>query len=159
MDISNAWEKYQKEQTRKMNLLLKNIKKHMPELEKMMEKVTDHWDYEDRIYRYYHGSFKVYYLQETTKSIVKLLSKISPNKDKTKFCELFQIILNEGCADKEWKHEHNSEWAKHTRPFLEAFFHAKYFLEMAIKYGKKYEEAPQMLDSGYAALLCLYNLR
>jgi len=154
-----AWKKEQRDHVRKMNALLKNIKKNMPELEKMMESATDHWDYEDKVYRYYHHSFKVYWVQDITKSIVKLLSKISPHKDKTKFCNLFQVILDEGCSGLEFKLEHNHDWANTTRPLLEAFFHAKYFLEMAIKYGKKYEEAPQMLDSGWASLLCLYNLR
>ena len=28
--------------------------------------------------------------------------------------------------------EHNKEWSKHTGPFVEAFFHARYFLEMAL---------------------------
>jgi len=155
----NTFEKEQQEQTRKMDLLLKNIKKNIIELEGMLKITNDHWEYEDPIYRYYHHSFKVYYLQETTKNIVKLLTKISPNEDKTKFTPFFQAILDEGCNGIEWKHEHNVEWMKHTRPFLEAFFHAKYFLEMAVKYGWKYNEAPQLLDSGWAALLCLYDLR
>jgi len=154
-----AWKKEQRNHVRKMGVLLKNVKKHMPELEKMMESATDHWDYEDKVYRYYHHSFKVYWVQDITNSIVKLLSKISPNKDKKKFCRFFQVILDDGCSGLEWKIEHNSDWTNTTRPLLEAFFHAKYFLEMAIKYGKKYKEAPQMLDSGWAALLCLYDLR
>lgn len=157
--LKDPWKKYQAIQSKKMNRLLKNIKKNMPELEKMMESATDHWDYEDKVYRYYHQSFKVYWVQDITQRIVDLLSKISPNKDKTKFCTFFQVILDEGCGGLEFKSEHNSDWTKTTRPLLEAFFHAKYFLEMAIKYGKKYEEAPQMLDSGWAALLCLYDLR
>ncbi len=32
-------------------------------------------------------------------------------------------------------------------------------LEMAVKYGRKLEKAPELLPSGWAALLCLYNLR
>ncbi len=47
----------------------------------------------------------------------------------------------------------------HTRPFLEAFFHAKFFLEMAVKYGRKLEEVPEMLPSDWAAFLYFYNLR
>jgi hypothetical protein len=55
--------------------------------------------------------------------------------------------------------KHNQQWTAHTRVFLEAFFHAKYFLEMAVKYGKELQAAPTMLPSGWAALLCLYDLR
>jgi len=42
---------------------------------------------------------------------------------------------------------------------LEAFFHAKYFLEMAVKYGKQLEEPPQRCPSGWASLLTLYKIR
>jgi hypothetical protein len=42
---------------------------------------------------------------------------------------------------------------------LEAFFHARYFLEMAVKYGRELELPPTLLPSGWAALLYLYNLR
>ena len=46
-----------------------------------------------------------------------------------------------------------------TRPILEAFFHARYFLEMVCKYGRKLKAPPQVLPSGWAAVLYLYQLR
>ena len=57
------------------------------------------------------------------------------------------------------KTAHNKDWTTHTRPFVEAFFHAKFFLEMAVKYGNEMKEAPEMLPSGWAALLYFYNMR
>ena len=54
--------------------------------------------------------------------------------------------------------EHNSDWTRVTRPILEAFFHARYFLEMAVRYASL-EAPPAPLPSGYAALLELYGLR
>jgi hypothetical protein len=30
---------------------------------------------------------------------------------------------------------------------------------MAVKYGKEYDESPQMMNSGWAALLELYGIR
>ncbi len=54
--------------------------------------------------------------------------------------------------------EHNRNWLEHTRPLLEAFFHAHYFLKMAVFYAEL-EEPPQLLPSGWAALLYLYDLR
>jgi hypothetical protein len=50
-------------------------------------------------------------------------------------------------------------WLETTRPIVEAFFHARYFLEMAVRYGKKLKMPPAMLPSGWAAFLYLYNLR
>ena len=38
-------------------------------------------------------------------------------------------------------------------------FHAKFFLEMVVKYGKEIDEPPEVLPSGWAAVLCLYDLR
>jgi hypothetical protein len=43
---------------------------------------------------------------------------------------------------------HNAKWDEHTRPMLEAFFHARHMLEMALKYGRELTEAPRMLPSG-----------
>jgi len=51
------------------------------------------------------------------------------------------------------------DWLTTTRPKLEAFFHAKFMLEMAVKYGTQLKEPPQGLPSGWAALLYLYDLR
>ena len=52
----------------------------------------------------------------------------------------------------------NANWTVVTRPIVEAFFHARYFLEMAVRYSTL-EEPPMPLPSGYAALLYLYGLR
>ena len=59
----------------------------------------------------------------------------------------------------QFEREHNRRWREVTGPIVEAFLHAKYFLEMAVKYGEKLEEPPTMLPSGWAAFLYLFNLR
>lgn len=149
---------YYKELGLKHERLLKNIKKHLPQLEELLKKINDHWVYEDRVYRYYHGSFKVYYLQDITNEIVKELKLISPHKDKNDLNKDFMEILRDGTS-KVFEISHNQEWGKHARPILEAFFHAKYFLEMAVKYGRELERSPNMLPSGWASLLHLYKIR
>jgi hypothetical protein len=55
--------------------------------------------------------------------------------------------------------EHNARWLETTRPIVEAFFHARYFLEMAVRYGRSLEAPPTLMPSGWAALLSLYGLR
>lgn len=137
--------------------LLANIKTKLPELESLLEEMTSHWGYEDPIYRFYHQSFTVYEIQESTKKIVETLKSIAP-ESKT-LCHEFEEIYQAGAGGKQFEMEHNKNWTSHTRPFLEAFFHAKYFLEMAVRYGKSLEEPPVTLPSGWASLLCLYNLR
>jgi hypothetical protein len=136
-------------------LLLDAIHTHLDELEKLLTYVNSHWHAEDKFYRFYYGSFKVYGLQEDTKQIVELLRSLQSDRElNTDFTD----IITEG-IEKEWVIEHNKQWAKETRPILEAFFHARMMLELAVKYGKELETAPNMLPSGWAALLCLYGIR
>ena len=141
----------------KENKLLANIKTKLPELETLLEEISSHWGYEDFIYRFYHQSFKVYELQHVTRRIADVLKYLAPEGQS--LCREFEEIIKEGAGGKEFEHEHNKKWTHHTRPFVEAFFHAKYFLEMVIKYGKELNEPPKMLPSGWAAVLCLYGLR
>ena len=122
-----------------------------------MEEISSHWVYEDSIYRFYYQSFKVYGLQHITMRIVDALRGLAP--DGQSLCKEFEEIIKEDVSGQEFKHEHNEKWTHHTRPFVEAFFHAKFFLEMVVKYGKEMEKPPEMLPSGWAAVLCLYNLR
>ena len=137
--------------------LFDNIKAKLPELEKLLERINSHWFYEDPIYRFYYHSFKVYGLQAETRQIVEALKSLAP-EDQT-LNEDFLEIIREGAGGKEFKPEHNQEWLRHTRAFVEAFLHAKFFLEMIVKYGRELKEAPDILPSGWAAILCLYNLR
>lgn len=139
------------------NKLLTNIKNKLPELKALMEEINSHWGYEDPVYRFYYQSFKVYSLQEQTKKIISALQSIAPMNQC--FCEEFQEIIDSGTSGKKFKLTHNRNWTSHTRVFLEAFFHAKYFLEMAVKYGNELDKPPSMLPSGWAALLCLYNIK
>lgn len=134
--------------------LLQSLQRDRPELEKLLEKCNDEWGYEDPVYRFYHQSFKVYYLQRSTESIVARLKALAPDLPLTPW---FEEIVRSGTG-KQWKPEDNQRWTAETRPILEAFFHARYFLEMAVRYGDR-QFLPQVLPSGYAALLCLYGLR
>lgn len=143
-------------------VLLSNLKAHLPELEaayaKYVEvKMKDEMHpAEDLIYRFYHYSFKVYRAQQVTEHIVGLLKKVAPAG--FELCDWFEEIVKDGTG-KVWQLEHNKEWTKHTRPIMEAYFHAIYFLKAAVRYGKKLKKAPNMLPSGWAALLELYGIR
>jgi hypothetical protein len=67
-------------------------------------------------------------------------------------------IVRQGTG-REFSLKNNMHWTAITRPMLEAYFHARYFLEMACKYGKHLKSPPTVLPSGWAALLYLYNIR
>ena len=136
-------------------LLLRNLRDRESELRAQLEAASDHWGYEDPVYRFYHESFKVYWLQKRTQSLVALLADLAPPGQLLD--PEFLDIVSAGTG-KEFVPEHNARWAEVTRPIVEAFFHARYFVEMAVRYARVHEP-PSLLPSGYAALLCLYRLR
>lgn len=135
--------------------LLQNIKARLPELEKLLAEAEDHWGLEDGIYRFYHQSFKVYHLQSFTEAISKELQELLPDRPLN---DSFAEIVEEGTGT-EFEMSHNENWLRHTRPIVEAFFHAHYFLNMTCKYGRELDRMPEALPSGWAAVLYLYNLR
>ncbi len=135
--------------------LYTNLRASLPELEKLLRDCQSHWGYEDGIYRFYHHSFKVYSLQETTSAIVAALQSLASERNLN---ESFMAIVRDGTG-KTFEREPNGRWLAVTRPIVEAFFHAHYFLEMAVRYGKQLQHPPRQLPSGWAAFLYLYNLR
>ena len=135
--------------------LFQNLQTQLPELENLLAQCSSHWGYEDPIYRFYHHSFKVYGLQDQTLKIVKALQALAPQ---TKLNAQFVSIVEAGTG-KVFKNSDNRRWDSVTRPILEAFFHARFFLEMAVKYGRDLQAPPNTLPSGWAALLYLFNLR
>jgi hypothetical protein len=135
--------------------LFSNLKASMTALEKLLEECTSHWGYEDPVYRLYHQSFKVYGLQEATTKIVTTLYALSPDRQMHPW---FLQIVKDGTG-KTFEREHNRRWLEVTRPIVEAFFHARYFLEMAVRYGKELKAPPRTLPSGWAAFLYLFELR
>lgn len=144
-------EKIREEETK----LLAAIKDALPRLEELWQQANSHWGYEDPIYRFYHQSMKVYFLQNQTAEIVKAVQDLAPHLPLNAW---FTQIVDEGNAE-QFSPEVNERWLEATRPILEAFFHARYFLEMACKYGKELDEPPDSLPSGWAAVLYLYGLR
>ena len=140
--------------------LLQNIKAHLAELEALLEKTNGHWGMEDKIYRFYHQSLKVFGIQDYTDKLVKALQDLHPAPERG-FHEMFARILAEGTG-KEFSMSDNDHWVESTRSLLEAFFHARYFLEMVIKYGNEFKDhdaPPNLLPSGWASVLYLYRMR
>jgi hypothetical protein len=145
------WER-REEETEK---LLSAAKRRLPGLKALLASVSDHWGYEDPIYRFYHQSFKVYHLQTATLKIVAELQALAPH---LKLNSYFVKIVAEG-TDKKFAMSHNANWLKHTRPIVEAFFHARHMLLMVCKYAEELPEPPPILPSGWATVLYLYDVR
>ncbi len=140
---------------RQTDPLLQSLKADLPALEKLLEESESHWGFEDPFYRFYHQSFKVFHLQDLTLRIVEAFRKHDQGKGLNAW---FLEIVSSGTG-KTFSTEMNRDWTNQTRPILEAFFHAKTFLSLVVRYAKSLDHAPQMLPSGWAAVLYLYNVR
>lgn len=138
--------------------LLREIKTRLEALREISLKVDSHWGGEDGFYRFYHGSMKVYWVQKLTDLMVREFSEIGRGAGVEKLNEQFLEVIGEGTG-KTFDLSHNQDWGTHTRPILEAFFHAREMLRNMIKYGQALDSAPRCLPSGWAATLYLYNLR
>ena len=60
--------------------LFANLKAALPQLQALLDKYNGDWEYEDRVYRFYHQSFKVYDLQVGTTSITEALQALAPGR-------------------------------------------------------------------------------
>lgn len=141
---------------RKHIRLLKNIKQQMPKLEELLGRIESHSGEEDLVYRFYHHSSKTPYIQDFTSEIYDLMKKISPYKTHEVLDTSFNNIVN--IPQKQFEKKDLGNYEKAYRPMMEAFFHSKYFLKMAVKYGKEFQKPPHRCPSGWAAILELYNL-
>jgi len=148
-------ERMEQERSEKELKMFTALKAKLPELEALQLKLNSEWGYEDHMYRFYHQSFKVYDAQEATTDIVKALQDLLPDQPLNTW---FMGIVSRGTG-KMFRLEHNQRWLEETLPIVEALNHAKYFLDMAVKYGQKLKEPQQWMSAGWASLLTLYGVR
>lgn len=133
-----------------------NLLTQLPELERLKQKLET-WETEDGPYRFYHGSFKVFWLIESSKEILAALAKLFP--EGSHLNTFLQEIVDEAFS-KKFNENTNSNWTKETRPVVECFFHLKYFLDQAVKYGKdigRNLEPTQPNDSGWICLMDMFT--
>lgn len=135
--------------------LLANIKENQTEIENLclVFKTLE----EDYVYRFYHQSFKVFGATGQIKQAKELFERLAP--DSCSLNDWFRAIAD-AAIGKEFDLAHTNQiWQAETRPILEAFWHSKYFLEQMLHSGRELEKSPDILPSGWAAVLYLYNLR
>jgi hypothetical protein len=60
--------------------LLARLRDRGQALGDLLAQCSDHWGYEDPVYRFYHQSFKVYHVQQQTGSIVAALADLAPGR-------------------------------------------------------------------------------
>lgn len=136
-------------------VFLANIKRELPRLERLLNH-DPKWRYEDHVYRFWHQSCKVFWIQEETVAFAEALGGLHPHGGPLD--QWFVEIVTAGTG-RTFVMEDNQHWTERTLPMLEAFFHARFFVEMAVNYGRQLDQPPAVLPSGWAALLSLYGLR
>ncbi len=109
---------------------------------------------EEAVYRFYHQAFKVYAGRIDTERTVALLQRLLPDRPLDAW---FTQIIREDTGHT-FEPAHNETWLPHTRPIPEVLFHARYFLHMASRYAEEFGTTPQLLPSGVAARLYLFDV-
>jgi len=135
--------------------LLENIRSNRDEIEKQLLHFKS--EEPDLVYRFYHQSFKVFYMVPLIERADTLFRQLAPEGvDVNKW---YSLIAKGGVGRKFDPDTTNDNWLGEVPPMLMAFWNAKYFLEQMLVAADELEEAPQVLPSGWAAVLYLYDLR
>ena len=134
--------------------LLSNIKEHRTAIENKLA-----WferEEPDLVYRFYHQSFKVFIMTSLIQSANELFESLAPEST---VLNSWYLTITKAAIAKKFDDTTNQAWFEETLPVTQGFWHAKYFLEQMIASADELDEAPEILPSGWAAVLYLYNLR
>lgn len=135
-------------------LLLERIHAQEALLRALLAKCGDRWPDEDPFRRFYRSSPEVFALQPLTAEIAGALLALTPGRPlHPRFVEIVRAGTGQA-----WSPADDTRCAEAARPVLEAYLHARFFLEAAVRCAHL-EVPPRPLPSGYAALLDLLGLR
>ncbi len=139
----------------KASQLLINIRENRERIRSLLDSFNS--SEPDLIYRFYHQSFKVFGMTNLIRQANKLFSDIAPDQS---FLNPWYAEISRSGLRKEFKGSYtNQNWQNETLPIMQAFWHAKYFLEQMAASADELRDAPMILPSGWAAVLYLYRLR
>jgi hypothetical protein len=115
----------------RINTLFLRIKARLPELEELARDLEE--AQEDGVYRFYHGSNKVFFLQDPVKAAFTLIKEIGGEDDPPNF--EYARIVEAGTAQ-QFSETTNENWEAETKPILDAFWHTNNFIQMMAKFGE-----------------------
>ena len=102
--------------------LLTRLSAHREALSSLLTSCSDHWGFEDPVYRFYHDSFKVYALQGQTSRIVSELRQLLPERPLNPW---FLEIVQRGVGNV-FDVSDDSRWTEVTRRRLRSSSAPKY---------------------------------
>jgi predicted Ser/Thr protein kinase len=135
-------------------VLADNLRAKRAELEALLARINR--DYEDLVYRFYHGSFKAFGMQEETQEIAAAFRSVAP--EGRAFCWMFTELLAAGTGRK-FTDETNGRWMEEVAPIAAAYLHARFLLEMATKVAADANPDCGTIGYPWATILSLFNLR
>ncbi len=116
--MGNQPSEHLRNKLQKDQILLETIKVHLPELESLLFQFQS--DYEDRLYRFYYQSFKVYFLEESTLKAADLFRRIGAVNGSS-LCDWFEEIVAQGTGSK-FEPNHDESWRFIQDQLLRHFF-------------------------------------
>jgi len=155
MDPKEKFQEQMRILMEKNQSLLDRIKEAVPLLQNIKRAADREFGAPDLFYRFYYQSFKVYRIQNLTVEMRALFEQLA---DGGKLNSWYLQIVEEGTG-KDFDLSHNSEWLKHTRPMMEAYFHSMMFVEQMLWCAENMEKAESLLPSPWAAVLTLFEMR
>lgn len=106
------------------DILLKNIKENRDKIKEVHIRLCRFESY--AVNRFYFQSVHVMQIEEQTEKAVELIKSLLPSGTLN---DWFTQIISEGTR-KEFSHDWNDDWPKHTRTIMEAFFHTQHFIRL-----------------------------
>lgn len=136
--------------------LLKQLELRRDDIAQFRERLV--LDGDDLVYRFFHQSFKVYRLQAVNREAVEFLETFLKPEHERGFDFQMRELIAAGAGNIEFKDEHNLEWGRHTRPFVELYLHVKHILDCMLEAPEAQKEK-SCLTIPFATVLSCFNLR
>ena len=134
--------------------LLEQLRTHLDELTRSQQQAHSP-EVTDRIYRFWHQSCKVFRLQAHTSQIAGVLRAAGGNRPLNPW---FEQLVADGTGHV-FHPEDNGRWYETASPVVHSFLHVRHLLDVTVEAATTLEAPTPMLPSGWATVLCLYQLR
>ena len=134
--------------------LLEQLRTHLDELTRTQQQAHGP-EVTDRLYRFWHQSFKVFRLQDVTEQIADVLRRAGGGRPLNPW---FEQLVADGTGHV-FHPEDNGRWYETTAPVVHSFLHVRHLLDVTVEAATTLEAPTPMLPSGWATVLCLYQLR
>lgn len=138
-------------------VLCERICERRAELDALAAEVADgsRFDPVEMIYRFWHQSFKVFYLQSHTVRIDEMFKELCPPG--AELSPWFRELIDEGTG-LVFDLSMNDTWSRSVRPIVDAFLHARFLLDRVREVTME-DATARIISYPYATVLELFSLR